>query len=269
MTKSSNSFRKKPKKSALPPRNTMRVKKGKAPVKPRQPVRQRYTRFKVAVCKNDVTPAQARKDLIGKAGSTAKTYRGNLSALSDFVKSRRGESNVDLLTVVEDEFILFLYEWKQQGKGSAQGVWSSLLNLFRQNGVKKSFLDDDDVRKAVEGAAANFYPVNKGVVNETQNGMLNDFIEKCSEEKLGHCTWCRAKDVKSLRKRIRLAKDFMRGVPIRPGNLKDLQKPDVMDHVSPPQVHVRNPKVKGKDKEIRWVGEGAPTIVPYQIWSLR
>lgn len=252
MGKSSNALRRRSApsskgKQALPARG---VRKSKVSPKPRQPVRQSYTRFRVSSCKNDVSPAQAKKDLILKVGATGKTYSGNLSAISAFVDHRRKAHGVDLLSLTEDEFILFLYEWKQQGKGCARGVWSALVNLFRANGVKDSFLHDEDVKKAVEGAKANFYPVSKGVINASQNEMLNTFIETCLQEQLGRCTWCAAKGVRNLRRRIRLAKDFMQGVPIRPGNLKDFEVLDMMNDVDPPQVHVRNPKVKGKDKEI-------------------
>jgi len=175
-----------------------------------------------------------------------------LSALAKYVNNRRGQVGADLLSLAEDEFIMFLYEWKQQGKGCARGVWSALVNLYRANGIKdnKSFLHDEDVMKAVEGASANFYPVNKGVLNETQNDQLNTFMETCAAEQLGKCTWCKSKGVKNLRRRLRLAKDFMRGTPIRPGNLKDLEKVDMLDSMSPPRVHVRKPKVRGKDKEL-------------------
>jgi len=219
-------------------------------VVPRQPVRQPYTRFNVSLCRHDVTVEEAKKNLIEKIGGTAKTYQGNLSGLAAYVNARRGAHDQDLLTCTEEEFILFLYERKQQGQAGARGVWSALKNLFLQNGVKTSFLDDKDVKKAVEGASANFYPVNKGVINDAQDNMLNSFIEECPDEQLGRCTWCRVKGTKDLRRKIRLAKDLMKGVALRPGNLKDLEKLDVIENHRPPLLHIRNPKVKGKDKEV-------------------
>jgi len=75
MVKTSSSYLKtsNAKKKAAAPKSAKGVEKGKVHEVKRQPVRQRYTRFKIEVCKDDVSPAQAKKDLILKTGTTAKT----------------------------------------------------------------------------------------------------------------------------------------------------------------------------------------------------
>ena len=220
------------------------AKKGRE--KPRIVARQAHVRFKVALCK-EVTPMAARKALLGKVGPTGVQYTSNLSPLKAYLEDLRKVKEVDVFTTTEDEFLQFLFNWREQGKGPARGVSSALLAVFLQGGKKNSFLEEKSIKRAVEAASANARPVDKGVLDKDMEVQFQEFLLRCPDAQLGKCTWCASKKIKDLRGKLVHASRLMGELPIRPGNLKDLRIVDLAAAAKPPHVYVAHPKVPGEN----------------------
>jgi len=110
--------------------------------------------------------------------------------------------------------------WMHQGMGPANGTHSALLQLHQRYDVLPSFLEGKFMWKVTKGAAANFKRVHKGVLCMSEQDDFARFIPTCSSlDDL--CPTCR--DKPNVRRRVGIAFDVMRRLPIRPDNLKGFE----------------------------------------------
>ncbi len=107
---------------------------------------------------------------------TNRQYVSRLRVLQKVLAFIRGENDPDVGGCTEDEFVLFLYNWMNQGGGNAEGFRSALLARHRQEFVGPSWLVKSEIKKMVKGAGSRGAKHQKGVLTEEQVEELKDVV---------------------------------------------------------------------------------------------
>ena len=229
----------------------------------RKTVKQTHHRFDVEIMDMTVTPAQARRDLIGGSIklSSATAYDSRMRTLGRYLCKARGIADAHPATCSEDDFWLFLFHWKAQGMAPAAGVRSALLKehtamggFFLQDGsfygYLPSFLQKRDIMTATEASGANFVKVDKGVLDQVMISQWESLVSNCEDLDIdagATCSTCRLQHASNLRRQMVLAERLMLSAPLRPGDLKDLRFADLL-HLETLQLNVLDPKVSGRNR---------------------
>lgn len=225
-------------------------------------VKQPHHRFDVDTIDMSVTPAQARRDLIGGSIklSSSTTYDSRMRTLGRYLTKARNVPDSHPATCSENDFWLFLYHWKAQGMAPAAGVRSALLKehtamggFFLQDGTfchqLPSFLQKDDLMTATEASGANFVKLDKGVLDEVMIAQWEALVTNCEDSEIeagSSCGTC-LRTVSNLRRQMILAERLMLAAPLRPGDLKGLRFADLLI-LEPLQINVLDPKVTGRNR---------------------
>ena len=168
--------------------------------------------------------------------STNKQYDSRLRTLGKFLSSVRHVDDTEVKSCSKLEYVNFLFNWKEQKMGPANGTAAALLQLHRMEGIP-SFLEETDVKKAIKGAGTSCKKVDKGLLNPYMIGEFLSFIAECELADLGGtCFWCE-NDV-HIRERLQLAVRAIVELPLRPGNLKDLQMTDASAQDGIPLIYI-------------------------------
>lgn len=109
------------------------------------------------------------------APQTQRGYDSKLKVLRAFLLLQRGVEEADLTTMTEDEFVLFLADWKRQRMGPAEAFRSALVQLQRAVGVH-AFCEKKSVIKLTKGAS-NRRRHDKGVLTGQQILRIVDDLE--------------------------------------------------------------------------------------------
>lgn len=212
----------------------------------RTPTKQAHVRFEVGKSNGGVT----KRNGSGKLGVLVKKsvgektlgqYVSNIRALEMFLNSTRAAA-VDVTTITRDEFIEFLFQWHELGKGPVKGVVAALKHRVRQGGKELGFLEDADIKKAMIGAASNSNKRDKSILSKEQLRVVSKFIKECEEEDLGNCSCDHHKEFCS-RDRLRAALLMYGYTPVRPFNVVEMQSCHLNDDES--IIHVPHLKTAG------------------------
>lgn len=189
--------------------------------------------------------------------STNKQYDSRLRTLRKFLVSVRNEDDGEVKSCTKLEYINFLFNWKLQKMGPANGTAAALLQLHRMEGIQPSYVEDTDIKKAIKGAGSSCKKVDKGLLNPFMIAEFILFLAECSLADLGgSCWWC--KHDPHVRKRLQLAVRAMVELPIRPGNLKDMQMTDATAQGGVPLIYIDALKTapNGGQELATWEGLG-------------
>jgi len=175
-------------------------------------------------------PSEALHELVGKRVkvSSSETYGACLRTIQRFLCKARAVSAADPVSCTEEEYLQLLWNWLRQGMGPAKGLRSALLREQRRQGVEPSFLEKKIVKKATAAASSNATKTQTGVLDREMFRQWKAVLLKTPLCEFGvPCRTCKATmGGANMRERIALAGDFMRNVPVRPGNLQDLRSAD-------------------------------------------
>ena len=188
-------------------------------------MKQSHVRFDAA--KSTIVPQNVARAALIRGSvkpQTNKQYDSRLRVLQKFLVSARGEEDPDVVSCTEDEFVLFLYNWMNQGGGSAEGFRSALLARHRQELVGPSFLVKSDIKKMVKGAGSRGAKHQKGVLTEDQCEELKEVVRSDWGKITLACNTCEAAlPWDRVGESACYAIDLMVVAPVRPGNLKDFR----------------------------------------------
>ena len=98
--------------------------------------------------------------------STNKQYDSRLRTLGKFLSSVRHVDDTEVKSCSKLEYVNFLFNWKEQKMGPANGTAAALLQLHRMEGIP-SFLEETDVKKAIKGAGTSCKKSTKGCLTPT------------------------------------------------------------------------------------------------------
>ena len=198
--------------------------------------------------------------------STNTQYDSRLRTLGKFLSSVRGVEDIELKSCTKLEYVNFLFNWKEQKMGPANGTAAALLQLHRMEGIHPSYVEDTDIKKAIKGAGSSCKKIDKGLLNPF---MLNEFIvflAECDIADLGGlCWWC--ENDPHIRERLQLGVRAMVELPIRPGNFKDMQMTDATVQGGVPLIYIDALKTapNGGQEVATW--EGLSILVEAQRLS--
>lgn len=188
-------------------------------------VRQKHVRFDATKVDVTLTERECLRELVPRSitEQTLYQYHSRLNTLCSFLREARGVSEVDPVTTTRLEFLQFLKNWKDQGLGDPEQTRSALLKLQQANGIANSFLKEEPIVMAVQGATGKPGP-DKHVLEEAAQSQYEHFILNAKLELLGGCRGCRMKlDSRFGRLVLLWASRFIQAVPCRLRNLRDFK----------------------------------------------
>ena len=213
-------------------------KKIRRMIRAREVVKQAHVRFDPEIVV--MVPFEAAMGALVRGSvkaSTNKQYDSRLRTLAKFLCTVRNVEEVETKSCSKLEYVNFLHNWKLQKMGPANGTSAALLQQHRMEGIQPSFLEDMDMKKAIKGAGTSCKKVDKGLMNPYMISEFISFLGECDHADLGGpCRWC--KDDHYIRERLQLAVRAMVELPVRPGNLKDMQMTDASAPNGVPLLYV-------------------------------
>jgi len=159
-----------------------------------------------------------------KEGSI-RAYDSRMRTLSRYLRATKPEYDGDVMRCTKEEFFSFLMNWLSQKRGPARPTLSALKKVHTLNGLSPatSWAWDRDTKQVVEGAGANYVPVDKGVMSPDQFDDCDEELRNADATVLGKCAWCKTHHDPYLRERCSIAMDFLREVAVRGADMQHVQ----------------------------------------------
>ena len=229
-------------------------------------MKQAHIRFDAT--KTTVVPQQVARAALIRGSvkpQTNRQYESRLRVLQKFLAFQRGTGDPDVVGCTEDEFVMFLYNWMNQGGGNAEGFRSALLARHRQELAGASFLTKSEIKKMVRGAGSRGARHQKGVLSDDQVEELKEIIRSDWGKIMLACNTCNsALPWDFIGDSTCYALEFMVVAPIRPGNLKDFRVEHLRRYGDTWQLWVEHLKTSGLTATGGWVEIELPAALVFQ-----